>query len=61
MQSTARGSTLVLGSLDIENLIKIPVAYSVSYFHLGRLGTLFGGLSPPKPPVATGLRVTFTG
>jgi len=51
----------VLGSLDIENLIKIPVAYSVSYFHLGRLGTLFGGLSPPKPPVATGLRVTFTG
>jgi len=29
--------------------------YSVSYFDLGELGTLFGGLSPPKPPVATGL------
>jgi len=36
-------------------LTKIPLVYSVSYFNLGRLGALFGGLSPPKPPMATGL------
>jgi len=23
--------------------------YSISYFYLGGLGALFGGLSPPKP------------
>ena len=41
--------------LDIENLIKTSMIYSVSYFDLGEIGTLFGGLSPPNPPVATGL------
>jgi len=41
--------------LDIENLIKTSMIYSVSYFDLGKIGTLFGGLSPPNPPVATGL------
>jgi len=34
---------------------KIPLTYSVSYFNLGGLGASFGGLSLPKPPVATGL------
>jgi len=29
--------------------------YSVSYFDLGEIGVLFGGLSPSNPPVATGL------
>jgi len=33
--------------LDTENLIKTPVIYSVSYFNLGGLALLFGGLSPP--------------
>jgi len=28
-------------------------------FNLGGLGALFGGLSPPKPPVATGLLAEF--
>jgi len=32
--------------------------YIVSCFNLGGLGALFGGLSPPKPPVATGLPIT---
>jgi len=45
----------VPGGLDIENLIKSPLIYSDSYFDLGVLGTLFGGLSSPKSPVATGL------
>jgi len=36
------------GGLHIKNLTKIPLIYSVSYFNLG-------GLSPPNPPVATGL------
>jgi len=36
-------------------LTKIPRIYSVSRFNLGVLGALFGGLSQPKPPVATGL------
>jgi len=37
-----------------SNLTKIPLIYSVSYFNLGGLGALFGGLNPPMPPVATG-------
>ena len=41
--------------LNIKNLIKPPMIYSVSYFDLGRIGTLFEGISPPKPPVATRL------
>jgi len=36
-------------------LTKTPLIYSVSHFNLGGLGALFGGKSPPKPPVATGL------
>jgi len=33
-------------------LKKIPLTYSVSYFNLGGLEALFGGLSPQTPPVA---------
>jgi len=36
--------------LDIPNFTKTPLIYSVSYFNLGGLGALFGGLSPPNPP-----------
>jgi len=36
-------------------LTKIPLTYSVSYFNLGGLGALFGGLSPPKPPRGDGI------
>ena len=32
----------------IENLIITPLIYSVSYFNFGRIGSLFGGLNPPK-------------
>jgi len=35
-------------------LTKIPLIYSVSYFNLGGLGAVFGGLSPPKPPRGDG-------
>ena len=38
-----------------SNLTKIPLTDSVSYFNLGGLGALFGGLTPPRPPMATGL------
>jgi len=31
-------------------LTKIPLVYSVSYFNLGGLEALFGGLNPPKHP-----------
>jgi len=38
-------------------LTKTPLIYSVSRFNLVGLGALFGGISPPKPPMATGLGV----
>jgi len=38
------------GELDIENLIKSPKIYSVSYFDFGGLGTLFGGAKPTIAP-----------
>ena len=43
------------GGLDIENLIKTSMIYSVSYFDLEETGSLFGGLSPSNPLKATGL------
>jgi len=49
------GALPLCNRLDIENLIKIPLIYSVSYFHFGGLGALLGALSPPKALVATGL------
>ena len=39
-----------VGGLDIENLIKTRMIYSVSYFNLGGIGTLFGGVKPTKAP-----------
>jgi len=50
-----RGLCSSAEGLDIMKLTKIPRIYSVSRFNLGVLGALFGGLSQPKPPVATGL------
>ena len=41
--------------LNIENFIKSPLIYSVSYLDLGVLVLCLGVLSPPKPPMATGL------
>ena len=41
------------GGLDIK-LTKTPLIYNVSRFNLGVLGTLFGGLRPPKPPRGDG-------
>jgi len=43
------------GGLDIIKLTKTPLIYNVSRFNSGGLGALFGELSPPKSPVATGL------
>jgi len=40
-------------SYYIECLKKTPMFYIVSYFYLGGLGTLFGGISPS---VAMGLQ-----
>jgi len=51
----------VPGGLDIEKLIKPPMIYSVSYFDLEGLSTLFGGAKPTKTPVATGLLQTNNG
>jgi len=53
--SSIRGPLPLCNRLDIENLIKIPLIYSVSYFHFGGLGALLGGLSSPKHLMATGL------
>ena len=45
------------GCLTFQKLTKNLLIYSVSYFNLGVLGLCFGGLSPPKPPVTTGLNI----
>ena len=49
------------GGLDIEKLTKPPMVYRGSYFDLvwGGLVLCLGGISPPKPPVATGLIPTL--
>jgi len=52
--SSAGGISFVRG-LDIIKLTRIPLIYSVSRFNLGGLELCLGGLSPPKPLVATGL------
>jgi len=48
------GFMFVQGGLTL-NLTKMPLFYSISYFILGELGALFGGTSPPKPPVSASL------
>jgi len=40
--------------LDIVKIPKTPLIYSVSRFNFEGLGTLFGVLSPPKPPRGDG-------
>jgi len=53
------GAFRLCRGLDIEKLIKPPMIYSVSYFDLWELSTLFVGAKPTKaPPVATGLKLT---
>jgi len=47
------GLCVCAGGLDIK-LTKTPLIYSVSRFNLGVLGTLFGRLTPPKPPRGDG-------
>ena len=51
-------------SYCIESLTKTPMVYSVSYFSLGGLDTLFGGAKPTKAPprgdgTATGVPRNF--
>jgi len=43
-----------LGRLDIENSLKSPLIYSVSYSKLGALGVCVEGRSPPKHPRGAG-------
>ena len=43
------------GGLTLQKLTKTQVIYGVSCFNLGGLELCFGGISPQKPPVATGL------
>jgi len=52
---SARGLCVCAVGLDIIKLTKTPLIYSASRFKLGGLGALFGGVSPPKTPGATGL------
>jgi len=49
------GALGLCGVLDTLKIDKISTDYNVSCFNFGGLGVLFGGLSPQKPPVATGL------
>ena len=49
------GLCVCAGGLDIVKIDKNSTDYSVSCFNSGGLGALFGGISPQKPPVATGL------
>jgi len=46
------------GGLTFKNWKNCTDSYCIM-FQLGELGALFGGLSPPKPPGATGLRVVI--
>jgi len=54
-KSSIGGLYVCAGELDIVNLIKIPVICSVSYLNLRGFVLCLEGLSPPKPPVGTGL------
>jgi len=56
-KSSIGGFTFVQGCLAFEKLTKTPLIYSISYFNSGVLEVCFAGLSPPKPPVATGLNI----
>jgi len=49
------GGLCFCGGLTFQKLTKTPLIYSVSSFNLGSLELCLGGLSPPKPPVATWL------
>jgi len=52
----ARGGLCVCaGRLDIENLLKSPVNYSVSYFNLGAWIFVWSGEARQSTHVATGL------
>ena len=42
------GLYVCAGRLDIENLLKSPLIYCVSYLNLGALGLFLEGRSPPK-------------
>jgi len=44
--------------IDILKIDKNSTDLKCFMFQFGGLRTLFGGLSPPKPPVPTGLRMT---
>ena len=49
-----RGLYVCAGRLDIENFLKSPLIYSVSYFNLGALGLFLEGEAHQSIPVTTG-------
>ena len=42
-----RRQKVINRGLDIVKIDKTPLIYDDSYFNLGELGALFGGISPP--------------
>ena len=54
-QSSIGGLYVCVGRLDILKFDKNSSDLKCFIFQFGGLGALFGGLSPPKLPVATGL------
>jgi len=57
--SSAGELCVCAGGLDIIKLTKIPLIYRVSLSIWCGLEICLGGLSPPNPPVATGLLCTI--
>jgi len=52
--SSQGGLYVCVRGLDIENFIKSPLIYSVSFVDFGGIGTLFEEISPSKPPYGDG-------
>ena len=50
-----RGLAFVQRGAWYLKLTKVALIYNISYFNFGGRVAIFGGISPPKPPVATGL------
>jgi len=61
-RKSSKGSLRLCGGLDIPtNLRKIPLMYNVSYFNLGGLRALFGGVKPIKAPHGDGIVLNHKG
>jgi len=52
-KSSVGGLYICARGLSILKFDETTLVFSVSYINLEGLGALFGGLSPPKSPLAT--------